>query len=366
MLSTFDCEYRRDGNVWTLYVNGQPMNVRITGAPAGNAVKIEGDGIIKTRPAALWLAEGGPDKNDVRQYNSLRAALRGERRLVERIFYSRGGSEKLAALRFAENPPDTGPSWTGYKIDPFLNPLADGICNTLVYHCEKETPLKADLGVPCRFTVSKDTCYNGGAFKAVARGIIGGRLNFKFTAGENGYVFATENSDEPKYVFYLFVSMIQSYRKRKGLPFLDTDYILNITEKDSPPVTAGNYAVLKGADITGIPGYLDSMFRGLAYRALQNEFAFTVYSENGAVRGLPPECVPVCQKFLSDFERLYSAKNATLFCVRDTGKQHVYFYVKEAGLFYNTEDSSGAFLARNVRSLAGALSLTPESVIRGE
>jgi hypothetical protein len=55
-----------------------------------------------------------------------------------------------------------------------------------------------------------------------------------------------------------------------------------------------------------------------------------------------------------------------LFCVRTTGKQHVYFYVKDAGLFYNTEDSSGAFLERNTGVLAESLSLTPKSVIRGE
>jgi hypothetical protein len=52
-----------------------------------------------------------------------------------------------------------------------------------------------------------------------------------------------------------------------------------------------------------------------------------------------------------------------LFRVRTGEKQYVYFYAKEAGLFYNTEDSSRAILERTPQHLTQMLAATPEYAI---
>lgn len=376
-LQAFDCEYRHEGDVYNLYIGGQPTDTRITRMPIGDAsIEIEGPGVINVKSAAVWLAERGADKENVRTYDSIEAALREEWEWIKGVFYNRGGIETLArvtGLRFENDrsapktlySSETTPLWTGWKVDAFLKPLVDDICATLINVCEKEARLNVDIGIPCWFNVSKDACKNGGVFNVRVRGKLD-RLKFKFNGGKDGYVFAAENSSDLKHDFYLFTTMVQVYRKHKGLALLDTDYILDITENDSPFVTVSNYASFNGDYLNGILGYIDRAFRGLAYRALHGKYAFTIYSENGANRDLSPECVQICQKFLDAFKRLYSVENAILFCVRDTGKQYVYFYVKEKGLFYNTEDSSEAFLKLHIRYLAEALSIAPEDVISGE
>jgi hypothetical protein len=374
-LKAFDCEYRQNGDVWTLHIGGRPTEAKITCVPIGDeSIEIEGAGVIKVKSASVWLSETGGDKANVQTYDSLEAALREEKKWLERIFYDGGGIEALAAatgLRPPDSllppkpqpPPKAAPLWTGYRVDAFLKPLACGICGTFINECEKDTRLDVDMGVLCWFTVSKDACENNGIFNVGVRGKLG-HIKFKFNGGKDGYVFAAENSVDLRHDFYLFISMVQSYRSQKGLPLLDMDYITNIAKKDSPPLTAVNYAAFNGAYLSGITDYLERTFRGLAYCALHSKYAFTIYCENGAERNLPPECVHICQKYLGDFERLYSVYNAMLFCVRDNGKQYVYFYVKKKGLFYNTEDESRAFLTRNIRYLAEALSITPEDIVK--
>jgi hypothetical protein len=373
-LQAFDCEYRPEWDVYSLYIGGRLSDTRITRVPVGEAsIEIEGPGVINVKQASVWMAERGPDKKNVRSYDSLEAALHGEQEWVKSVFYGRGGIDALAkvtGLHFGNNEPpakttassEAAPLWTGFKVDAFLKPFVDGICATLVNVCEKETRLNVNMGIPCWFSVSKDSCKDGDVFNVGVRGKLD-RLEFKFNGEKNGCIFAVKNGGDLKHDFYLFTTMIQRYREDKGLPVLDVDYILDITEKDSPPVTGANYASLNGVYLSGILDYIDKAFRGLAYRALHGKYAFTIYSENGADRDLPPECVQICQRFLDVFKRLYSVDGAVLFCVRDTGKQYVYFYVKEKGLFYNTEDSSETFLKLNLRYLAEALSIAPEDVI---
>ncbi|MDR1148978.1 MAG: hypothetical protein LBK66_10140, partial [Spirochaetaceae bacterium] len=71
------------------------------------------------------------------------------------------------------------------------------------------------------------------------------------------------------------------------------------------------------------------------------------------------ENVTVCKKRLDDFKRLYFLPGAMLVCVREYEEQHIYFYAREAGLFYNTEDSSRNFLKRNNIMLAGIMAVIP-------
>jgi hypothetical protein len=179
--------------------------------------------------------------------------------------------------------------WAVYKVDNYFIPVVNVICDTLVNHCDKGMRVYVPMGpkFSAWFKVSKDTRKSGSGFVVRAEGG-GGACNFRFRSAQDSFNFAADNYRDAEQAFYHFIAVMQSYRKHNGLPPLDTDYITSIAEKDSPPVTADNYAVFNGAGINNILNCLDGTFRGLAYRALHNKYAVTVYSENGAARGLPP------------------------------------------------------------------------------
>jgi hypothetical protein len=247
--------------------------------------------------------------------------------------------------------------WSVYKVDNYLLPVAKGICDTLVNHCEKEARVNLTIGagLPSWFKVSKDTAINECGMIVKAEGF-NGSFNFRFRSIDDGFNFIVENCKDTEHIFYHFISMIQVYRNKIGLGMIDLDYICDITEADSPAVTPGNYAAVTDVSIADIQRLLDRKFAGSAFSVMNGKYIIIVYCENTRNQFFPDKYIPICKKYIDDFKSMYFFDDAMLFCVRINGKQHVYFCVKSIGLYCNTEDESRDFLERERDYLFKSLS----------
>lgn len=248
-----------------------------------------------------------------------------------------------------------------YKVDgsrygAFLGDIND----TLLNHCKKDEFIRRSRN-NFRFKVS-------GGKESVpclkAEGGIGD-YKFEFLSGADGASFSCEAYDDAEEMFCNFAMSLNFYRKSMRLPELDFAAVYDMVETDSPPLTAGSYAPFTGAH--ALDKLLGKKFDGVALREIMGKLGVIVYSENARIT----ECfykksIPVYQKFLDDFSRLYGFDGAMLVCVRGGGSQHVFFHVKRKGLFVNTEDGSGNFLKNNRSRLKTMLSGVPEAVIRCE
>lgn len=171
-----------------------------------------------------------------------------------------------------------------------------------------------------------------------------GTFNFRLRSDKDGFNFAVENYTDPEHIFYHFVSMIQVYRSKTRLALINLDYICNITEADSPPLTPGNYAAVTDAPVTDIQRLLDKEFDGSAFQVVDGKYTIIVYCENAKRPSFPDKYIPICKKYIDDFKATYFFNEVMLFCIRIRGNQYVYFCVKDAGLYCNTQDAGRGFL----------------------
>jgi hypothetical protein len=336
-------EYRRDRenpNVFNLFVDGKPTEFHIFGMPMGERT--------------LWLADGGPGNQLAREYPSLEAAFREEKCLLEDIY-------KTGSIALRGAPAGAGPSgsaWQEYGIVSFLVPLLENICDAIASHREKDRRYQVDINyaLPHWFKVTdagKDSCNIEGA-------ALGCR--FKFNSKDGKHNFSAETNDDVEHIFYLFLHQMNTFLIREGLDHTDmVRYFCAISEADSPSVHPDNYVALTGGKTIELKGILEN-FSGpsLIGNGLAGKFGIIVYAKDSRKGEVFPEYLPVCRKFLEDFEAQYYIPRAMLVCVRKNGEQHVYFYAGKAGFFYNTKDSSYEFLTREYPKLAGALSVVPQ------
>jgi hypothetical protein len=256
--------------------------------------------------------------------------------------------------------------WFVYEVENYLEPVVREICDTVVNRCEKGVRIDTPMGpgFTAWFKVSNDTASDGRGTVVRVEGV-SGIFRFRFRSGKDGFTFAVENYKDPEHSFYHFISMIQIYRDNAGLGTMDIDYICDITEAGSPAVAPNNYAAVTGAAFADMQRTLGRKFSALTFRSINGKYIITMYSGKSNSRFLPDRCVSVCQKFLGDFKRLYFFDDAMLFCIRTGGKQHIYFYVNGIGLFYNTGDSSRAFLENECHYLTGTLSTMADDIDKG-
>jgi hypothetical protein len=254
--------------------------------------------------------------------------------------------------------------WNVYQVENYFDAVMAGVYETLGGHCEKGAVLGKPRGAdrPAWFRVSPDT-KDGLRVDGVS-----GLCRFRFIRDRRGARLSEEFHSEPKRVFYDFLMMIQEYRKSRGLSPLDLGCIYAFTKEGSPAVNGRNYAAFsrESASMRLFQGLLERKFGGAAASMLFVQYYITVFAENAKTQAMPPEYVPVCAGFLADFKRCYGFHNVLLFGVKTEGKQHVYFAVKGTGLFYNTEDGSGAFLEKAEGRLTLLLTVVPDGAGRKE
>jgi hypothetical protein len=257
-------------------------------------------------------------------------------------------------------------SWFVYEVENYLEAVVQGICDTVVNCCKKEARIDIPMGTgfTAWFKVSNDTEGNERGTVVRVEGV-SGVFRFRFRSGKGGFTFAVENYQDPEHIFYHFVSMIQVYRNNAGLQIIDMDYICDITEDDSPALTFNNYTAVTDASFEDMQRTLGRKFGALTFRSICGKYTIIMYSGNTDTKFLPDRCIAVCQKFLDDFKRLYFFDDAMLFCIRVGGKQHIYFYVNGIGLFYNTRDSSRAFLERECHYITTTLSNMAADIDKG-
>jgi hypothetical protein len=244
--------------------------------------------------------------------------------------------------------------WRVYKAEPYLDTLVGAIRGTLADHCEKDVLIERSIKQAVfRFTVPKPARRNS---PVKAEGILG-KCNFIFRSGGKGTFFSANRYDDPENTFFQFAIMMDFFRKDLGLAPLDFGGLHEIAEADSPPVGADNYALFDAADIGPLQTLLDKNFPGRAHREISGKYSVTVYSDNArASKYFPENNIPVCQKFLGAFQDTCGYKDAMLVCARKGKEQHSYFHVKGTGTFYNTLDSSRAFLEQEQGVLKAILS----------
>jgi hypothetical protein len=257
--------------------------------------------------------------------------------------------------------------WKVYEIGSFFNVLLGAVCDTLTNHYEKEGVFHVDTKhpLPYWFKVFKGARKNGGRHGIKAEGeALGVRFLFRSHAG--AYSFSAEGYEDVEHIFYLFLFMVEMYCQKKGFAALGLhNYCCAFSEADSPGISAEHYAVIAGESLGALRERLDLLARdSLLYRGLLERYAIMVYAEKGEARNsededIPAEYIPLCQKFLGDFKRFCVFEDPLLFCVRKNGEQHVYCYGMNAGLFYNTKDSSREFLEAERQNLAGGLAMIP-------
>jgi hypothetical protein len=250
--------------------------------------------------------------------------------------------------------------WNVYHVEAYFEGAVKEICETLA-GCEKGVRLGKAQGAarPAWFRIPLDV--KAGETRAEG---VSGLCRFKFISDRRGTRLAEEFHPEPKRVFYDFLMMIQDYRKSKGLSPLDLGFIHAFTEEGSPAVDERNYAAFSDGSMRQFQGLLEKKFGGTAMSALFGQTYITVFAENAKQTAMPPEYVPVCGKFLSDFERCYGFRRVLLLGVKADGKQRVYFAVKGKGLFYNTGDGSKEFLEEEAGRLSLSLTVIPGQAAR--
>jgi tetratricopeptide (TPR) repeat protein len=349
-------EYRRqDENVYWLHVDGKPTAFHIFGMPAGP----QGRGPARI----LWFADGGPDKKIVRQYPSLEAAFREERELLEDLYQTSPLTIRGIPAGIASAPAPAPVSF--YPIGPYFGRILETICNTLGNHGKpgQRIHLESPNALPYWFKVIKEPPKTGAGYTLGVEGAIHG-CRFKFRREGGEFSFSAETPDDAEHIFYWFLFMMDAYQKSEGLGALElVRYFCTISEADSPPVSANNYAVFTGTAIKPLYECLETISRNsFIYDGLVGRYGIIVYSENTRIKDMEPEYIPVSKKFLDDFKSLYFLDNAILLCVRKNGEQHIYFYVPNGGLFYNTKDASRTFLVKENLKLAGSLSTIPKLV----
>jgi hypothetical protein len=348
-------EYRREGNVYTLYINGKERNMHIYRLNPGQPPPSEAAAPLP----GMWIADGGGvDSNHLLTYPSEEDAFYGELQRIKRIYHTDAVlwpgtlappfTEPDTALR----TPTGDPVWRLYQVERYLDPTLGEICETLTGHCEKGPRIYLDGGpLPSWFRVCGSTRKDPEGI-AVEGGM--GPSRFKFYTSPGGFFFAVDRLENPKHTFFVFMSLINRCRISRGLEGLSVAYLYRIDAADSP--RALNYTVYTGGALKALQDCLEGTCRHVSHQGLFSRFGIIIYSENSTKGTISPESARACQELLAAFKQFYCFDEARLFCVRDGPDQHLYFSVHGVGLFYNSEDSSLPFLERQGRYLTGAIS----------
>jgi hypothetical protein len=252
--------------------------------------------------------------------------------------------------------------WRIYRVEKRLDSLVGVINDTLENHCKKGVLIERSLKQAVfRFMVSQKKTKNGPAFRA--EGVLG-KCHFIFRSDSKGASFSSDQYNEAENTFFQFAIMIDFYRKDLGLETIEFDSIGEIVEQDSPPVRTDNYALFDEADIGDFQKILDKKFYGAAHKEVSGNYSVIVYSENARItKYFCEKNISVYQKLLADFKTFYGFKDAMLVCARKGNEQYVYFYAKEAGFFFNTQDAGGEFLKHKHGALTDILSTTKKKTI---
>jgi hypothetical protein len=341
-------EYRKDeyNDMYSLYIDGKATEYRIFG------MSIPGK-------QTIWFAKGGEGGKKARRYPSLEAAFWEEAELLADVYQA--GSIVVRVAPSGEIYGMKPSVLQEYIINDFVYPLLDSICGALDHHCEKKRRYHIETGyaMPHWFRVTEDAGKNRRCF-GIEGSIMGVRFEFSFE--DRYYSFSAETSGDTEYIFFLFLNMMDMFQTQEGIEHTDkTQYFCSISEDESPRVTNNNYAAFTDGKSKELHDILDRIAGpSLIYNGLIGKYGFLIYLKDSKQGEMRPEYSAVCRNILEHFEQRYNLSGAMLLCVRKNGKQHIYFYVRGAGLFYNIEDSSLDFLKREYAVLARCLLVVPQ------
>jgi hypothetical protein len=254
--------------------------------------------------------------------------------------------------------------WRVYEVEPYLEKVTADIRDTLLNHCKSEKRIRRSYKQTVFwFKVSQKKGEDGPAVKA--EGVLG-KCKFIFRSDGRRARFSSDQYYDPENTFFQFAYMINFYRRDLGLEPMDIDGFYDIVGEDSPPVGKDNYALFDSIDTRALQDILKKKFIGVAYQEVSGKYSVIIYSENaGVMKHFSEKNIPVCQKFLGDFQNMYGYKDAMLVCVRNVKEQHVYFYAAEKGIFYNTEDTSRGFLEQGSEGLTRILAISQTNKQQG-
>jgi hypothetical protein len=245
--------------------------------------------------------------------------------------------------------------WGVYRVEGYLDFVGDAIYDTLANYCKKGFRIVRPMGGLAFWFRVVEKKHKDRPLVRIEGGL--GKCKFTFRSDGKNAVFAADYYKDTEDTFRQVAFLLNFYRKDLGLVPVDFDSLYEIAGEDSPPVGADNYALFDGVDIKAFQNVLDKNFVGTAHREFSGKYSITVYSENaGANRDFYEKNIPVCQKFLEPFKGFYGYKDAMLVCVRRGKEQHVYFYVKDKGVFCNAQDASREFLEQEHGVLTRILS----------
>jgi hypothetical protein len=242
-----------------------------------------------------------------------------------------------------------------YKVEGYLDFVADALYDTLANHCKKDYRIARPFGgMNFWFKVSEKKHKDRHIIKAD-----GGmdKCRFAFRSDGKNSFFTADHFKDTEDTFRQFAYLMNFHRRDLDLEPINFDSLYEIAEEDSPAVGADNYALFDAVDTGALQDILNKEYVSKAHREFSGKYSVTVYSENAvATKHFYEKNIPVCQKFLGAFEEFYGYKDAMLVCARRGKEQHVYFYVKGKGIFYNREDLSKAFLKQEDKTLTLILS----------
>jgi hypothetical protein len=219
-------------------------------------------------------------------------------------------------------------------------------------------------GLLCRFEFGIDQP-EGGVLPVVrAEGALGKGL-FSFSSGMDGALFSCTYYDDAEDMFHQFALVMAAFRKTAGFRPAYIDAVYDI-DAETPPISAANYKAYTGPESRNIQKLLRERFAGICAREVCGKFAFVVYNENSpAIEGFCQQNIPVYQRLLGEFQKLYNVKGASLLFVRAGRRRFVLFYVKDKGLFHCTGDGSALFLKKEGDYLTELLQITPDYALAG-
>jgi hypothetical protein len=243
-----------------------------------------------------------------------------------------------------------------YKVESYLDFVADALYDTLANHCKAGLRIARPFGgMQFWFKVSERKRKDRRVVKA--EGIID-KGNFMFRSDGKDAVFSSDFFKDTEDTFRQFAYLMNFYRRDLKLEPINFDSLYEIAGEDSPAVGTDNFALFDGVEIKAFQDILSKEYASKTHREFSGKYSITIYSENAvATKHFYEKNIPVCQKFLGAFEENYGYKDAVLVCARWGREQHVYFYVKGKGIFYNKEDSSRKFLEQEHKGLTLILAI---------
>jgi hypothetical protein len=287
-----------------------------------------------------------------------------------------------------------------YVVPEKLLPVVEGMYQTFLEHCEKDTRIEVIKEPP------NISWFLVGDLKEKEDGIIRvsgaiGPVEFKLYVNPISACFEMDR-DTPAgldQIFYVFIQVVANYRNMRRLPPLHTRVIDGLAVEDSPPVNAENYLELPmEGDIKKLGKLISENFTGVSFNECNGVLCYYIccaLSDNPApkksnvqadvnflnklssIRGLngrsmplgqiqaimgirdslgdslpstpqhvymPWEYVPVYTELLNSFRAAFPSTRAKLFAVRWKAKQRLFFVTERGSIYCCKTDRSREFL----------------------